>query len=183
MDITIPCACPTDGQTRHPDGDTVTLMEPLDFRTRQAIRRQIVWVKETTDGFTSGEVFATLDEMFLLLCITGWTLLGPNDKGKIGPLPPSRENIAERFMGDDDRFAMPILRKANEMYQDVILLPLLAGASTSSPGTPTDGSTSPKNGTTPRRKPSKRSSISTIPMVVTGPTQGSLDGGSNSSPS
>jgi hypothetical protein len=180
MNITIPCACPVkDGQARHPDGDTVTLMEPLDFRTRQALRRQISWMRETTPGFTEGEVFATLDEGFLLLCITGWTLL--DEKGKA--LPPSRENIAAKFMGDDDRFATPILRRANEMYQDIVLLPLLVGASSSSPGTPIDGSTSRTDGTTPRRKRSKRSSTTTSPMVVTGPMRASPSGESNSSQS
>lgn len=180
MNVTIPCPCPG---TPH-DSDTVTVEEPLSFRTRQSLRRSISWAREVTPDFTDGEIFSTLDEGFLVYCITGWTLVGPNEKGKIGPLAPSRENIREIILTNDD-LAMPIVKVCNERYQDLVLRPLLVGASTSLPPSPTEPPTSPTNGNgqTPRPKRSKPSSITTIPTVVTGPMPTSPGGESSFSPS
>jgi hypothetical protein len=183
VNVATPCPCPPleDGTSRH-EQDTVIIQEPLPFVTRQALRKSITWAKESTRSFTDGELFATLDEGFLLYTIESWTYVHENDKGKIEPLPPSRDNIRAVVMTNDD-LAMPIVRACNDKYQDLILLPLLAGASKSSLRSLIDGSTSAKKRTGTPQKRSKPSSTSTSQMVVTGPMPVSPGGVSNSSPS
>lgn len=177
MEVTIPCPCPprADGASRH-ESDSVTLREPLDFRTRLVLRQTVKWVKTADEDATEGEILGALTEAYVLHCIDAWSLV--DAKGKA--LPPSRANIRAVLMADD-RLAMPVADAADRLYSEVVLLPLLIGASSSSPGTPTDESTSPmSNGRTPRPKPSKRSSTSTSQMAATGPTQLSPGGASNS---
>lgn len=173
MDVPIACGCPPagDGQPRHPS-DTVTLREPLDFRTRLILRQTIRWVKTEHEDATEGEMLAALTEAYLIYCIDGWTLV--DAKGK--PLAPSRDNIRSVLMARDD-LAMPVADAADGLYGEVVLLPLLLAASNSSPGKPTAAPTSPTtNGTTHRPKRSRPSSTSTIQMVATGPMPASPAG-------
>ena len=175
MNVTIPCPCPpkADGTARH-ESDTVTLRDTLDFRTRLTLRQTIKWAKELDADVTDGQLLAVLTEAYCLHCIDAWTL--QDEKGKA--VPPSHANI-RYFLNDHDEQAMTVADAADEMYSTVVLLPLLLGASKSSPGSPTDGSTSQTNGGTTPPKRSKRSSTSTTPMVATGPMLASPAGGSS----
>ena len=185
MDVQIPCPCPlkADGTVRH-ESDTVSLKDTLTFRERLSLRQTIKWARETSDDISEGELLAALTEGYVLQCISAWSLV--DEKGK--PLPPSRANIREVLLTRDD-LAMPVADAADELYSEVILLPLLLGASNSSRSTqtPENPASPPRTSVTPDGKtppkPSKRSSTTTIPTVVTGPMLASPAGGSSSSPS
>ena len=181
MDVTIICPCPVkaDGGTRHPDGDTVTLKDTLDFRSVTAIRTNIGLLEDATN---IGDVMATLTEGYLIYGIASWTLV--DDKGK--PLPVSRVNIAERILSDIATASI-IGDNADEVFGEKVVLPLLNRAGTSSPPSPTAPTSAPSAASTassvrpPRR--SKPSSITTIPTDDTETTSTSLAGVSNSSQS
>lgn len=181
MDVQIPCLCPAkpDGTPRH-ESDTVVLRDRLDFRTTLVIRQSVKWLKETDPGFSMGEALATLSETYALHCIESWTLT--DERGKA--VPPSRNEITSRLLEREDPGpALTVTDAADSLYSERILLPLLGLAPTSSGNTPTATSTSAKSGRgRTRRMPSKRSSISTSPTVVTGTMAASPVGGSSSSP-
>lgn len=179
MDIPINCPCPptADGAIRHPAGDTVTLLNPLPFRKRIALRQTVRWAKEQMPDATDGELLAVLTEAYCLHCISAWTLV--DEKGKA--VPPSHAAI-EAFLEEHDEQSLVVADAADVLYSPVVLLPLLKGASTSSPPTRTDAPTSPtKAGPTPLRKPSRRSSTSTTQTADTATTPRSPAGASRSS--
>jgi hypothetical protein len=180
MDVAIECICPpkADGERRH-EQDTVTLRDTLDFRTATLLRQTVKWLKTEQPDSSVPEVLATLTEAYLLHCIESWSLV--DEKGK--PVPPAREQIRDRLLTNDDA-ASTVGDAADGMYHERVLLPLLVQAQTSSPSTPTNGSTSARTGSGPKpQKPSKPSSTTTSPMVVTGPMPTSPGGVSYSSPS
>lgn len=152
MDVKIGCLC---GGT-HPDGDTVTLRDRLDFRSATTIRKAIGMVNE--DGDTEApEILAVMTEWYALLGIEAWTLT--DDRGK--PLPVTRAAIREKLLDNPDALmdTLTVADAADELYMPVILLPLLVRASTSSLPTPTAPSTSaPTDSSEKPPKPSKRSS-------------------------
>jgi hypothetical protein len=174
---TFTCICPpkTNGDPRHPAGDTVTLRPTLSFRAAIAARNTIAVAKTDDPDISVAETLALLTEQYLLLGIESWTLV--DAKGQ--EIPPDRPAI-RAFLEEHTTEAMAISDEADDLYRDAVLLPLVAMASASSPPTPTESSTSPTNGhaeTTP--KPSKRSSTSTSRTAVTGTTPQSPAGASN----
>ncbi len=180
MDVSIECVCPTRaGAPRHPDGDTVTLRERLDFRSVTAIRHGISFVeREESDAYTA-EILAVLTEGYILHGVESWTLVGEDGK----PIPVTRTAIRERLL-ENLGAAQDVGDAADELYGEKVLLPLLVRASTSSRATPTGTSTSRSTGSPTRpRKPSSPSSITSIPTAATGTTGTSRDGASSSSPS
>lgn len=182
MDVQIACACPVlpDGQARHPF-DTVTLHEPIEPRVRRALLYEIGLDAEAT----TGDKLAMLSEGYVLRCIDRWTIIGPiegeNGKTKLGPLPPSRANI-QRLILDDAGRGDVLTKATDELYSEAVLLPLILGASNSSPASPTGGSTSrATNGRTPPKRPSRPSSTTTTRTVDTAPMPWSNGGASSSS--
>ncbi len=177
MDVTITCPCPG---TPHPDGDTVTLRERLDFRGALAVRNNIGIARaEAGEDLDTADVLAVLSEGYLLHGITAWTLVG--DDGK--PVGVSRAAIRERILERTD-LAYLLADAADDLYAEQVVLPLVARASMSSPPTPTGPSTSPKRpSSSTRRTPSSPSSIASIPTAGTATTSSPPDGGSSSSPS
>jgi hypothetical protein len=178
--VKIECICPprADGTERHPDGDTVTLRERLDFRAALAARNSIVMLKNEDPDATSGDILATLTETYLLGGVESWSLV--DERGK--PVEVSRTAIRERLLSHVDA-AMIVGDAADELYAASVILPLLKRAQDSSPPTPTSASTSATMAPSPKRpKPSKRSSITTIPTAATATTSPSPDGDSNSLP-
>lgn len=174
--MNIPCICPPkDGAPRHPDGDEITLRPALAFRQALAVRNSVGLLYATEPDAEMADVLAVLTEGYLLNGIESWTL----DDGK--PIPVNNRTIREHLLSHVD-IAMTIGDAADELYSEAVMSPLLAKASTLSPPTPTDESTSRTTGssTTPRKQ-SKRSSITTIPTADTEMTSQSLDGVSSSS--
>jgi len=181
MDVQITCLCPPkDEAVRHPDGDTITLRDKLDFFRATAIRKGLSFIESDDDeGGRAYEVLARLTEGYLLFGIERWSLV--DEKGKAVPL--SHSNIRSRLL-ENFEAAGKVADAADELYAKAILLPLMAGASTSSPPTPTNGSTSPLT-VLPKKspKPSKRSSTSTTQTGGTEATSSSLAGVSSTSQS
>lgn len=181
MDVQIDCLCPPNarGETRHPDGDTVTLRERLDFRAALTARNTMVLVKQEDPDASPADILAALTEVYLLIGITGWTLVDAKNR----PVEVSRATIREHLLSNPD-VAMVVGDAADEMYSAAVILPLMARANNSSPPTPIEGSTSATKPSTPRsRKPSSPSSITTIPTDATATTSLPPAGGSSSSPS
>ena len=183
MDVTIACPCSprADGGSRHPDGDTVTLRDRLDFRSATTIRKAIGLASE--DGpADAAEILATMTEWYCLLGIEAWTLT--DERGKA--VPVSRATIRGSLLESEtaQEQASVIADAADGLYMAAVLLPLLARASNSSPPTPTEPLTSaPKDSPAKPRKPSKPSSITSIPTVAIAPTTSSRAGASSTSPS
>lgn len=176
MDVSIPCICPGD-ELRHPDGDTVVLKDTLDFLTATAIRKCIAFRDSDDEAARGAEVLARLTEGYLLFGISGWTVV--DEKGK--PLPVTHSAIRERLLTRWDA-ATTVSDEADELYQGAILLPLLVKASSSSPPSPTNGSTSPQTGSPSEPPaPSWPSSTTTTPTDDTEMTSLSLAGASSSS--
>jgi len=178
MDVTIPCPCPEkDGEPRH-ESDTVTLFDVLDFHRATVVTKSVQFIDSDDDAVRSAEVLATLTEFYILMGIQRWTLRDASNK----PVEVNSAAIRSHILGRPDIAAI-VANQADDLYSKAILLPLLARASNFSPPSPTNGQTSPKRaGEQPKRpRPSRRSSISTIPMDATETTSSSLDGVSSSS--
>lgn len=164
----IECICPpkADGETRHPEGDEVTLRPTLDFRSARACVYAVQLA--ASDGADGGEYLAVLSEQYLYHGISAWTV--HDDRGKA--VEPSRDAI-ETYLLSNVMAAATVADEADVLYSEIIL-PLVLRASGSSQPSPTSGSTSATNGApsptrngsskTRRQKPSKRSSTTTLPM-------------------
>lgn len=162
---TVGCLCPPNGQ-RHPNGDTITWRETLDFRTALAARKAVSWARTEDESVDVPDVLALLSEFYLTHCIESWTLR--DAKGKA--IEVSRPAVEQYILPTDAAFDLAEI--ADDLYSDRILGPLVAAASTSSPPTPTNGSTSATRGRgkASRPKPSTPSSITPTPMAATGRT-------------
>lgn len=157
--VAIKCICPLTaaGEVRHPEGDTVTLRERLDFRAAATVRNRVAIANE--DRLLEGEIVAILAESYLLVGVESWSIV--DAKGK--PLPVTRETITGVLLADIEA-SMAVANEADALYSPTVILPLLKAAGMSSPDTPTDASTSatkPSSASPP--KPSRRSSTITIP--------------------
>lgn len=177
--VVIECICPpkADGSPRHPAGDSVTLRERLDFRAALTARNTMVLVKTEDPDAGTAEILAALTETYLLVGIEAWTIV--DAKGK--PVEVTKAAIRERLLSHPD-IAMVVGNAADELYSASVILPLVALAQTSSPPTPTDGSTSvPRPSSARRPRPSKPSSITPFPMDATATTSPLPAGASSSS--
>lgn len=162
---TFDCICPpkADGSPRHPQGDTVTLAERLDFRAGLAARNTVIVLKQEDEEASVGEILAALTETYLLHGITSWSFV--DAKGK--PLEVSRAAIRE-FMREHSEEAAIVGDEADGLYSSAVLDPLVKRARASSPPTPISASTSATNGSLPAApKRSRRSSTTTTPTAVT----------------
>jgi hypothetical protein len=176
MDVPIPCPCPpkADGDTRHPDGDTVTLRDRLDFKAGQTIQWAVTIARESEAE--APEILAIMTEWYALLGVEAWTLT--DDHGK--PLPVTRAAIRDILLASPA--AVTVADAADTLYMAAVLLPLLERESKSSPPTPTEPSTSAPTASPPKRpKPSKPSSITSTPTAVIARTTASRAGASSTS--
>jgi hypothetical protein len=176
---TVECLCPpkATGEVRHPDGDTIELRERLDFRGVLAARNAIALLKNEDPDVSSAEILATLTETYLLLGVRTWSVV--DAKGKAVEV----NNVSIRqYLFANEEAAIAIADEADDLYRERIIAPLVRAAQNSSPPTPTNDSISPTTGPASKtRKPSKRSSITTIPMADTEMTASSPGGDSSSS--
>lgn len=178
---TTECLCPRTpaGEVRHPDGDTVTLRDPLDFRSAVTMQKSVTVLYSENENATTAEVLAVLAEAYLLHGVTSWTVV--DAKGK--PVPANPTTVAE-YLLPNVTAAMAVADEADGIYAKAVLLPLLARASNSSPPTPTTELTSAGTGSPPEPlRPSKRSSTTTSRTAATGTTSTPPAGDSSSSQS
>jgi len=180
MDVTVPCICPPlEDVRRHPDGDTIGLVDTLDFFRATAIRKSLAFINSDDPEARAVEVLARLSLAYVMFGIDRWTVV--DAKGKA--VPVSHAAIRSSLLANDTAASI-VVEAADELYQQAVLLPLMAGASTSSPPMPTGTSTSrPTGSSRKRRKPSSPSSTITTPMDGIEMTSQSLDGDFNSSQS
>jgi hypothetical protein len=175
---TIACVCPPTeaGETRHPDGDTVTLRERLDLRGALTARNTVRLMDGDRDA---AAVLAALTEAYLLVGVESWSLV--DAKGE--PIPVTPAAIREHLLSRPEA-AILLADEADERYSGTVLLPLLDRVLKSSPPTPTNGSTYPPTASpTKRPKPSKPSSTITSQTAATSVTSASPGGASSSLPS
>ena len=128
-------------------------------------------------GASPEERLAAIDTAYLLYGIESWTLV--DGKGRV---PVSRETITTHLLGDIAA-AMDVFAVAEEMYNPVVLFPLVRRGLSSSSSTPTTESTSAP--TSSQAKPPKRPSPSSTTTTRTGGTATTSElpgGGSKSSP-
>jgi hypothetical protein len=154
--VEIACICPG---TPH-ESDTVKLWEPLGFLRATTVRQTLGSIeasaRDSGEPLTVDEASAVIAEVYLLYCIESWSLVDADGES----LPVSKANVREHLLPHLDE-ASEVAEVADKLYTRLVVLPLLRGASTSSPSSLIDRSTSATNGngTTPR-KPSKPSSTS-----------------------
>ena len=180
MDVTIPCPCPPkDDGPRH-ESDTVTLRARLDFHQATSITNGVNFIDNDDEKSRAAEVLAVLTEGYVLHGIEKWTLRDVSNK----PVELKKSNI-RKFILDRPDVYPAVVEAADGLYNEAVLLPLVARASNSSQPSRTDEPTSPKqDGEQPKRpRPLKRSSTSTTQTVDTGTTSSSLVGVSSFSPS
>lgn len=169
--VHIPCPCPG---TPHPDGDTVGLREKLGLAAGIALQRMVINANQNRPD--AEELTGKLAEGYLLHGVEDWTLV--NEDGR--PIPVTDITI-RKWLLEDFATAAPIADQADGLYMAAVLLPLVNRAQTSSPSSPTNGSTSrPRSGTSKRPKPSKPSSTTTTPTDSTDKTSAALAGVSSS---
>jgi hypothetical protein len=177
---TVPCLCPPTAEgVRHPEGDTVTLRDPLDFRTAVTMQKAVTILFSDQPGASPEQVLGVLSEAYVVHGVASWSVV--DGKGK--PVPVNPATVAATLL-PHVAAAMAVADEADPLYAKAVLVPLLAKASNSSPGTPTSESTSPATGSPPAPlKPLRPSSTSTTPTADTATTSRSRAGGSSSSPS
>lgn len=155
----IDCICPpkADGEPRHPDGDTVELRERLDFFSARAISQAVAAAR--LDGEDDAYLAAILSEQGILYGVKSWTVVAPDDRGKVRPVEVSRPAI-RRYLLANVLASAVVGDEADKLYVDVIV-PLVALALGSSLPTPTTPSISPTSTAS-----STQSSRSTTPTAT-----------------
>ena len=158
------CRCPG---APHPDGDVVYLRPTLGLRGGVIVQGVVTTAKRMEPPPSAPEITASLVETYVLQGVVEWNLWGDD-----GPIPVTPESVTRHLLDDYTR-AEAVANRADDLYSEPILGPLLNGARNSSLDTSTNGSTSaPRNGTRKPRKPSKRSSTTTTPTAATATTTG-----------
>jgi hypothetical protein len=176
VNVTVECLCPG---AAHPDGDTITLRERLDFQGATGVRQVLFLVAQDDPSATDAQYAAALAEHYLLYGIESWTLVDADRK----PIPVTKRAIREYVLSRPVE-VRELSDEAQARFNPQVLAPLVAAASKSSPSTSTDSSTSAPTDSQP--KPLKRSSRSSTTTTRTDgiATITSLpDGASSTSPS
>jgi hypothetical protein len=170
--VHIKCIC------GHHETDTITLRERLPFRTALKIRAQTAVVMDDDPDAGVADILAALTEAYVLDGIESWTLTDADGK----PLAPSKANIREKLLTNFEQ-AWDVAEKADDMYQEQVIVPLVAMGQRSLPPGSTGESISPTiESSTELPTPSSPSLISTIPTDDIETTSTSPDGDSNTLP-
>jgi hypothetical protein len=153
------------------EGLHVYLLPHLKWRHVSAIKWDILIEKEKAGiDLQAGEIIGLLQEGYLTYGIARWDL----------PVPLTREAVQSEILGRTDRASI-VAEKADELYSEQVLLPLVRMAGKSSPDTSINGSTLAMTGSSAEpRKRSRRSSTSITPTAAIEKISESPDGGSNS---
>jgi hypothetical protein len=88
VNLTVECLCPG---AAHPDGDTITLRERLDFQGATGVRQVLFLVAQDDPSATDAQYAAALAEHYLLYGIESWTLVDADRK----PIPVTKRAIRE----------------------------------------------------------------------------------------
>jgi len=152
-EIRISCICPD--PATHPDGDVVRLQWPLPFPTMALLNKTIRWEKSTREGgLPMPAALALLTELYLRHTLASWTLVEDG-----APIALNEANV-ERYLMTVPTAAFEVADRADDLYSEIVLGPLIQRASPSSPGGPTERSTSPTKVNGAASKTSRQSSRS-----------------------
>jgi hypothetical protein len=154
------------------EGLHVYLLPRLKWRHVSAIKWEILVEKEKAGiDLPAGEIIGLLQEGYITYGVARWDLTHEvwDEKKKatvVAIKPLTRESVATEILGNVERASI-IAEKADELYSEQVLLPLVRMGAKSSPPTSTNGSTSATTGSSGKHpKPSKRSSITTTPTAA-----------------
>ncbi len=165
------CRCP---DAPHADGDVVYLRPKLGLAAGVAVQQTVI---DLADVRSAPEITGLLSEAYLRYGVADWNLVDAAGK----PLDLTPDSLREQVLDDFER-ATPAADKADELYMQATIGPLLPKAPSSLPTTPISVSTSATNGHTPKpRKRSRRSSTTTTQTGVTETITSSPAGAFNSS--
>lgn len=171
--VPVTTACPCPG-TPHANGDTVYLRARLGLAAGIAVQRLIIESNQPRPDVA--EITGLLAEAYLLHGVESWTFT--DEQGEAVAVNPV---TIRSILLADFSLASPVADAADDLYMAPVILPLVNRAQTSSPSTPTNGSTSRRrSGTSKRPKPSKPSSTTTTPTASTVETSPALAGVSSS---
>lgn len=155
------CLCPG---TPHADGDFVYLRPKLGLAAGIAVQKLVIDAKTADTPATEADLHGTLAEAYLIYGVAEWTLTN----GSAIAVTP--DTIREHLLNDFER-SEAVADKADDLYMNPVIAPLLRKARKLSQAMSKNGSTSATaTGSPKRRKPSKPSSITTIPMDDTAAT-------------
>lgn len=162
MDVPISCICPG---SPHPDGDTVTLRDELDFRTAARVRNSIVLLDDAQREDV-GLVLAVLQEAYLLYGIASWTLQDADGS----PLDVTPANVTGSLLVHVAQASI-VADAADDLYAEVVIAPLARRGAMLSQATltaqPTSAQTTGSAPPTPLVR-SKRSSTTATLTDATG---------------
>lgn len=152
------CACP---DTPHAEeGDVVYLLPKIGLEGGRAAELDLVAIQELPEDRRSGALMARWGATFVLYGAKGWNWVeehtDPKGRTSIRPVP-----FDVNVLLSDYRIGREVAEKANDLYAEAVMAPLVAAARPPkpSPNGSTDGSTSP--GRTSTGSPRKRSSRAT----------------------
>lgn len=121
----------------HPDGDVVYLFPTLTFDGGAAATAAL------REGVGTPDLDRVLGRAYLEHQTAGWNVI--DDEGKAVPLDRS-------VLLSDWNLGRPVAERADEMYSEDLLRPLVASVSTSSAPGPTIPQTSPRKPSTKARR-------------------------------
>jgi hypothetical protein len=153
------------------EGLHVYLRPALDWEAVSAIKWDVLVKKEQAgEDLPAGEIIGLLQKGYIVYGIARWDL----------PIPLTRPNVRREILANTERASI-VAEKADELYSEQVLLPLVKMGAKSSLATSTNGSTSATTGSSvaPRRR-SKRSSTSITPMDAIDMTSSGPAGDSSS---
>lgn len=152
-------------------GQHVYLRPTLDWEAVSAIKWDVLVKKEAAgEDLPAGEIIGLLQKGYMVYGIARWDL----------PMPLTRPLVRREILGNTERASI-VAEKADELYSEQVLLPLVRLAAKSSPDTSNNGSTLATTGSSAApRKHSKRSSTSITPTAAIEMTSGPPGGVSSS---
>lgn len=163
--VEVPCRCPI---PEPHEFDTVYLRPRLGLAGGVAVQRAVNDFLLTNERRREDVALGSLVENYLIWGVAAWTLVDEHNK----PLEVKPDTLQEQLIDDFER-AKAVADKADELYKEPVLGPLVRRTSSSSRTTSSNGRTLVTQGDTPkRRRRSKPSSTSTSPTAGTETTTG-----------
>jgi hypothetical protein len=147
------CACP---ETPHPDGDEVYILPVLSLEGGSAAELDQVEVMGMEGDRMGNALLARWTATFVRYGAVGWNWMRMGENGRLEPEPFDVERLVS-----DYGLAKLVAGKANEIYQEALLRPLLEAAEAAS-----------KQASPPKkRSPRGRTAASISPLSTATPSQ------------
>lgn len=163
------CACP---DTPHPDGDEVYLLPALSLEGGAAAEFDLLDNQPAEDATPADARKVTLallaawTKTYVQYGAVGWNWLRPNEQGKAEPIPFDVDVLLA-----DYSLSRLVAERANALYSEAVMGPLVAAAQAASPNRQSRRSrTTRTTGSTSRRRaPTSKPPASSSPPDSDGP--------------